>query len=79
MVAKGEIPRGWRLRCIACEGEQDDRSSILCRACGGLLEFVGVVSYPTEDGLFGLPSRSSPCPWRPWGRGRPRWCEARTS
>ena len=54
-AAKGEIPRGWRLRCIACEGEQDDRRSILCRACGGLLEFVREERFPTEDELFGMP------------------------
>ena len=47
------LPRGGVLRCIECGEELDDRSEILCRACGGLLEFVLEDGFPTKEGLFG--------------------------
>ena len=39
----------------------DDRSAILCRACGGLLEFVLEDGFPTEERLFGA---TGPGIWR---------------
>ena len=42
----------WTLRCTECSSEQEDRNSILCQACGGLLEFAIEDAFPTREQLF---------------------------